>query len=80
MKEKGTVAGVATGAGLGMILYMSLMAFLFKKFKKRKALELPPSDSESNLGNQSPVQSNGSGGRPQISQPVNTFNSLGWAP
>lgn len=47
---KGRIAGIAIGAAAGGGLYMCLMVLLFKRFKKGKAIELPPSDSESNVG------------------------------
>lgn len=81
IKEKGTVAGVATGAAIGSVAYMGCMILLFKWFKKRKSIELPPSDSESNFSQEespSAEPSLDSSGRPRISDPVNTFNSLGW--
>lgn len=86
VKNKGTIAGVATGAALGSIIYMSLMVLLFKKYKKKRALQLPPSDNESSLDWSSqedsgvPSNSNGTNStRPEISEPVNAFNSLGWS-
>lgn len=85
IEKKGTVAGVATGAAVGTVLYMGVMVLLFRKYKQKKSIELPPSDSESNLGRESrtpsamSLPSSGDGsGRPQISEPVNAFNSLGW--
>lgn len=86
VKKKGTIAGVATGAAVGSILYMSLMVLLFKKYKKKRALQLPSSDNESSLDwsshgdshGQSNTNSTGST-RPEISEPVNAFNSLGWS-
>lgn len=86
VKKKGTIAGVATGAAVGSIIYMSLMILLFKRYKKKKALQLPPTDNESSLDwssqedSHAVSNSNGTGlTRPPISEPVNAFNSLGWS-
>lgn len=82
VSKKGVVAGVATGAAAGTIAYMSLMVLLFRRFKKkRNNIELPPSDSESNLeaSNQVSAGTPSTENRPPISNPVNTFNSLGWS-
>lgn len=102
--HKGRIAGVTIGAAAGCGLYMSLMVLLFKRFKQKKAVELPPSDSESNVGLHSQHSNNiqlvfqrfsssshvspdltSAEGLPvshprsvQISDPVNTSNSLGW--
>ena len=62
--NKGKIAGIAIGAAAGCGLYMSLMVLLFKKYKKNNGVELPSSDSESNIGlatNNSTIQSNGAG-------------------
>lgn len=101
--HKGRIAGVTIGAAAACGLYMSLMVLLFKRFKQKKAVELPSSDSESNVGLHS-LHSNiqlvfqrfsssshvspdltSAEGLPvshprsvQISDPVNTSNSLGW--
>lgn len=49
--DKGRIAGITIGAAAGCGLYMTLMVLLFRKFRKsNKALELPITDSESNLG------------------------------
>jgi hypothetical protein len=54
----GRIAGIAIGASAGCALYMTLMLLLFKRFKKKQTIELPPSDSESNIG----VQNSGDSG------------------
>ena len=46
----GRIAGIAIGASAGCALYMTLMLLLFKRFKRKQTIELPPSDSESNIG------------------------------
>lgn len=50
VSNKGRIAGITIGAAAGCGLYMSLMILLFRKFRKNNRLELPPTDSESNLG------------------------------
>ncbi|KAM9897670.1 hypothetical protein OXX69_010177, partial [Metschnikowia pulcherrima] len=79
--KSGTVGGVVAGASIGTFAYMALMALLFKRYKKKKSVELPPSDSESNLASseQRPVSFGSGGTRPPISNPVNAQNSLGWS-
>jgi hypothetical protein len=89
IKNKGAIAGITIGAAAGCGLYLSLMVLLFKRFKK-KGIELPPSDSESNFGEEthsgiselfSRDNSSGEAGNGrsvQISDPVNPSNSLGW--
>lgn len=74
IRKKGRVAGVAVGAAVGSVIYLGLMAMLFRRFKKKKGIALPL-DLESSLG--TPNLTHSSGGL-QISEPVNAFNSLGW--
>lgn len=78
--NSGVVAGIAVGASIGSLAYMSLMVLLFRRYKK-KNIELMSTDSESRVdsdhSNRSPVSSQT--GKFQISVPVNALNSLGWA-
>lgn len=78
--KSGVVGGVVAGVSIGAFAYMAAMALMFRKYKKRKALALPLSDSESELGSTDPglISSGSSGARPPISNPVNVQNSLGW--
>lgn len=82
--NSGVVAGIAVGASMGSLAYMSLMVLMFRKYKKRN-IELQSdleSQVESGYGS-----SNGSATSPvslstakfQISVPVAAQNSLGWS-
>lgn len=86
ISDKGKIAGITVGAAAGFGLYMSLMVLLFKKYKKKSAIELPYSDSESHVGDDfvfyNRVGDDSSGSPPrsvQISDPVQASNSLGWS-
>lgn len=59
--NKGKIAGIAVGAAAGGGLYLTLMILLFKRYKKGQALQLPPSDSESNVGMNSTMSQVSSG-------------------
>ena len=49
--NSGKIAGITIGLAAAGAIYISLMFLLFKRYKKNKmAIELPPLDSELNLG------------------------------
>lgn len=82
LPNSGLVVGIAAGAFVGSLAYLSLMVFMIRMFKKRNVKPMS-TDSESLadstswlLGRSSAFQN-----RPQlhISKPVNALNSLGWS-